>query len=121
VAQGGRDTGPRLVDAELPLDAITVPLAAEIESLQPFGAMNREPVFCAYHVHAAGRPRLTGAGDRHLMFYAASDRTSVRAVAFNQADSHGLLDGPVDLAFVLRRGTGPEPVEIHVREIAPSS
>jgi len=119
-AQKGSPAGPRLVDAELPIDAITLPLATEIESLQPFGMGNQEPLFCAFGVRAAGRPRRGGGGDKHLFFYAACQRTSVRAVAFNQASSQKLLTGPVDLAFHLRRGTGPERVEIHVREIAAS-
>jgi len=111
---------PREVDAELPLEALTVPLAHEIERLQPFGHGNEEPVFGAFGLRLAGRARRMGAGDRHLVFHAASDRTSVRAVAFGQADKEALLKEPFDLAFVLRRGEGPEPLEIHVREIAPA-
>jgi hypothetical protein len=61
-----------------------------------------------------------GMGDRHLVFHAASERTSVRAVAFGQADKVDLLSGRFDLAFVVRRGEGPEPLEIHVREMVPA-
>jgi single-stranded-DNA-specific exonuclease len=106
------------VDAELPLEAIHAPLAREIDLLRPFGAGNREPLFCAYGLRAAGRPRRAGSDSGHLVFYAATDRTSVRAVAFGQAGQEPLLDGRFDLAFVLRPAAeGPEPVEIHVREI----
>ncbi|MHC4547255.1 MAG: single-stranded-DNA-specific exonuclease RecJ [Planctomycetota bacterium] len=118
-AQGSAPAGPREVDAELPLDAVSLPLAAEFESLRPFGTGNEEPLLCAFDVRAAGRPRRTGPGDRHLTFYAATDRTSIRAIAFNQADFEPLLQGRFDLAFVLRRRAGPEAVEIHVREIVP--
>ena len=62
-----------------------------------------------------------GTQDRHLSFFAANDRTSVRAVAFNQADRESLLDNSVDLSFVLRGRSGPDPVEIHVRKMLPSS
>jgi single-stranded-DNA-specific exonuclease len=116
--QGGAGDGPVEVDAELPLEAIHAPLAHEIDSLRPFGAGNREPLFCASGLRAAGRPRRTGAESGHLVFYAATDRTSVRAVAFGQADRESLLEGRFDLAFVLRPvAEGPDPVEIHVREI----
>jgi single-stranded-DNA-specific exonuclease len=118
IAQGEQPPPVRDVDAELPIDAITGPLAAEIESLRPFGTGNEEPLFCAFGVRVAGRPRRVGNDESHLTFYAASDRTSVRAVAFNQAAQAGLLSERVDLAFVLRRRAGPEPVELHIREIA---
>lgn len=118
--QAADGPGPLEVDAELPLEAIHAPLAQEIELLRPFGAGNREPLFCAYGLRAAGRPRRTGADSGHLVFYAATDRTSVRAVAFGQADREPLLAGRFDLAFVLRTvADGPEPVEIHVRDIRP--
>ncbi len=120
-AQGANEQGPREVDAELPIDAISAPLAAEIESLRPFGSANPEPLFCAYGVRAAGRTRRTGNQSRHLSFFAASRRASVRAIAYNQADHEELLQEPFDIAFVLRRPRmGREKVELHVREIAPS-
>jgi len=115
--QGAAGARPRPVDAELPLDAISLPLAAEIDTLQPFGFGNEEPVFCAFNVRAAGRPRRTGHGDRHVTFYAATERSSVRAVAFHQPDIEARLGGAFDLSFVLRRRSGPEPVEIHVRDL----
>jgi single-stranded-DNA-specific exonuclease len=118
-AQGSEPAGPREVDAELPLDAVSAPLAAEIETLQPFGTGNPEPVFCAFGVHAAGESRRTGPGDRHLAFHAATDRSSVRAVAFGRAGDESLIAGRFDLAFVLRRRSGADP-EIHVREIVPA-
>ena len=118
--QGPTPDVPTQVDAELPIDAISTPLAAELELLGPFGSGNREPLFCAYDVRAAGRTRRIGQEDRHLSFYAASDRNSVRAVAFNQGEQEDLLAQRFDLAFVLRRREGSDPVEIIVREIVPA-
>jgi single-stranded-DNA-specific exonuclease len=114
------EPGPREVDAELPLEAITGPLAAELEMLRPFGTGNHEPVFCAYGLRRAGRSRRTGNEERHLNFYAASSSASFPAVAFNQADSEEKLEAPFDLAFVVRRRNGPEPVELVVRDIVPT-
>jgi len=119
-AQGAAEPETKEVDAELPLEAIHVPLAREIDSMRPFGASNREPLFCAYGLRLAGRPRRTGADGEHLVFYAATERTSLRAVAFKQAAKEPLLGGRFDLAFVLRLSEGPEPLEMHVREIAVS-
>jgi len=49
------------LDAELPLDAITPELFDVLRSLQPFGAGNPEPVFCASGVKLATIPSVRGA------------------------------------------------------------
>jgi single-stranded-DNA-specific exonuclease len=119
-AQGGGARGPRAVDAELPLDALTAPLLKEIELLEPFGPGNEEPLFCAFGVRAAGEPRRFGPAERQLAFYAATDRSSVRATAPVGLFPEEALGGTFDLAFfVRRREGGGEPVEIRVRELLP--
>jgi len=110
----------RIVDAEVPIDQIHQSLAAEISLLQPFGCDNQEPIFCAHGVRVAGKPRRVGADGQHLVFYAAGDRASWRAVAFKQADQRDLLRGPIDIAFTLRQRDDSEGVELHVREIHPA-
>jgi len=115
--QAPADPGPKLVDAELPIDAIHGPLAVEIDRFQPFGLGNEEPVFCAFGVRAAGRPRLVGQGERHLTFYAAGERRSVRAVGFNMAEKEPLLRAPIDLSYVLRTRDDADAFELQVREM----
>ena len=61
-----------------------------------------------------------GQNDRHLSFFAAGERTSVRAVAFNQGDELALLNDPVDISFVLRPSNSADAVELHVRKIVRS-
>jgi single-stranded-DNA-specific exonuclease len=119
-AQSSGDHLPSIVDAEVPIDQIHPSLAAEIALLQPFGCDNREPVFCARGVRVAGKPRRVGADGQHLVFFAAGERSSWRAVAFKQAQQAPLLRGPVDLAFTLRQRDDGEGVELHVREIHPA-
>jgi single-stranded-DNA-specific exonuclease len=119
-AQGGAAAGPKLVDAELPIDALTGPLAREITMLEPFGAGNEDPVFCAFDVRAAGEPRRTGPGENQLVFYAATDRSSVRATAPSGLFPEEALVGRFDIAFhVRRRGGLGEPCEIRIRELVP--
>jgi single-stranded-DNA-specific exonuclease len=119
-AQGDGARGAHVVDAELPLDALTGPLAREISSLEPFGPGNEEPLFCAFDVRAAGETRRTGPGDKHLVFYAATDRSSVRATAPIGLFREEALAGRFDLAFFVRKREGPgEPVEIRVRALVP--
>ena len=113
--------GPREVDAELPVDAVSVSLLQEVERLAPFGAGNREPVFAACGLRTAGKRRLVGSQGKHLSFYAAGERSALPAIAFNRAEDEPLLHAPFDMAFALRRGSGAEPVELHVRAILPAS
>ncbi|MGQ0613408.1 MAG: single-stranded-DNA-specific exonuclease RecJ [Planctomycetaceae bacterium] len=120
-AQEPGPSPPLEVDAELPIDAIHAALAGEIDRFQPSGTGNEEPVFCAFGVRAAGRTRLMGQAERHLGFFAAGERVSVRAIGFHMADQLPLLDAPFDLAFTLRPRDGPEGVEILVREILPAA
>jgi single-stranded-DNA-specific exonuclease len=120
-AQGGASAGPRPVDAELPIDAITGPLAAELDLLEPFGSGNEDPVFCAFDVRAAGEPRRTGQAENQLVFFAATDRSSVRATAPLGLFPEDALQGRFDIAFVVRKREGSgEPVEIRIRELVPA-
>jgi single-stranded-DNA-specific exonuclease len=119
-AQGGAAAGPKPVDAELPIDAITGPLASELELLEPFGSGNEDPVFCAFDVRAAGEPRRTGPSENQLVFFAATDRSSVKATAPLGLFPEAALKGRFDIAFVVRKREGPgEPVEIRIRELVP--
>jgi single-stranded-DNA-specific exonuclease len=116
-SQGQDDSDTTLVDAELPLDAIQPALARELELLEPYGASNREPIFFARGVRLAGKPRFVGKDGTHLIFFAAGDKSSWRAVAFKQAASAPLLDNPFDMAFCIRPREDREGLELHVREI----
>jgi len=119
-AQGGAASGPKPVDAELPLDALSGPLAAELEMLEPFGSGNEDPLFCAFDVRAAGEPRRTGPGERQITFYAATDRNSVKATAPLGLFPEDALKGRFDIAFFVRKREGPgEPCEIRIRELVP--
>ncbi len=116
--QGGTAHGPRIVDAELPLDALSAPLAAELEALEPFGSGNEEPLFCAFDVRAAGELRRMGPNENQLTFYAATDRSSVRATAPAGLFPEEALEGRFDIAFFVRKREGPgEPVEIRIRQL----
>ena len=62
-----------------------------------------------------------GYGEKHVTFFAASERNSVKAVAYHELIDEAHLRGRFDIAFVLRRRTGPEPVEIQIRQLVPAT
>jgi single-stranded-DNA-specific exonuclease len=78
---------PTLVlDAELPLSALTPGLLNDLDRLEPYGAENRRPLFLAGGLEVVGEPRKVGNGDRHLSFRVRQGGMSLKAIAFGMAD-----------------------------------
>jgi single-stranded-DNA-specific exonuclease len=79
---------PRVViDAEVPLSALTLGLLRDLAQLEPYGMDNRRPVFLAAGLQVVGAPVRVGGGERHLSFRVRQQQgTALRAIAFNMAD-----------------------------------
>jgi single-stranded-DNA-specific exonuclease len=78
---------PRLViDAEVPLSALTHGLLKELDRLEPYGAGNARPVFLAGDLEVLGTPRRIGNGERHMSFRVRQGGTDMRAIAFGMGD-----------------------------------
>jgi single-stranded-DNA-specific exonuclease len=78
---------PRLViDAEVPLAALTRGLLAALDQLEPYGSGNSRPVFLAGGLEVQGTPRRIGGGERHLTFRVHQQETAMRAVAFGMGE-----------------------------------
>lgn len=111
---------PRLVlDAEVPLSALTFGLLKDIDRLEPYGAENPRPRFLAADLTIDGVPRRIGQGERHLSFRVRQGDTRVRAVAFGMGDRLDDLmsvGGRCALAFTPRvnEWNGYRSVEIEV-------
>jgi single-stranded-DNA-specific exonuclease len=116
---------PRLVlDAEVPLSALTFGLLNEIDRLEPYGSENAKPVFLAGGLEIVGEPRRMGGGERHVQFRVRQGGTTIRAVAFGMADRLEELmcdGGRCCLAFtpVINEWQGYRNVEIHVTDWQP--
>lgn len=103
------------IEAEVPTASLSADLAAEVDSLRPFGQGNPEPVLASLGVSIAGAPRTIGSG-RSISFRLKTGNGSVRAVGFGMAAN--LLEiselgkaGRLDLAYKLgrdARGGGAE-------------
>lgn len=116
---------PRIVlDAEVPLSALTLSLLKDIDRLEPYGASNPRPKFLATHLSIDGTPKKMGEGEHHLSFRVRQGDTKMRAVAFGMGDRLEELmsaGGSCCLAFSpqLNEWEGRRSVEMHVLDLRP--
>jgi single-stranded-DNA-specific exonuclease len=117
--------GPRLViDAEVPLAALTPGLLESIKLLEPYGAGNPQPLFLAGDLQVIGEPRRVGGGERHLSFRVRQGSRDLRAIAFGMGERCAELmsaEGKCCLAFTpkINEWQGWRSVELEVRDLQP--
>lgn len=75
----------RRYDLELSPGEINLELADALESLAPFGAANRQPVFCIRGLRLEGTPRLVGAAEEHVQVKFQADGAPIGAIWFRGA------------------------------------
>ncbi len=94
------------VDCRLPLDRISEKLLAEIESLQPFGEQNPEPLFLAENVRVTSCFLINGRHEKMALDQGAGPAgTGINAIRFNvPADQQGRKHFS-RVVFRLRRDT----------------
>lgn len=122
----GGAPAPRLVlDAEVPLSALTFGLMRDLDKLEPYGAGNPRPRFLAAGLKVEG-PRLIGAGDakKHMDFKVRQGDTTIRCVAWNMSDRLDELlsaGGDVCLAFTpkINEWKGSRKIELQVVDLKP--
>jgi single-stranded-DNA-specific exonuclease len=113
-----------ILDAEIPLSALTYGLMRDINRLEPYGAANPRPKFLASGLQVVGQPRRMGNGERHLNFRVRQGTTTLRAVAFGMGERLDELmsaAGECCLAFTPRvnEWQGFRSVEIEVLDLTP--
>lgn len=114
---------PRLViDAEVPLSALTLGLLRDLDRLEPFGQENARPLFLAGGVQVVGTPRRVGTGERHLRFQVRQERTSLWCIGFGMGERLDELmsaEGRCALVFTpqLNEYQGYRSVQLEVRDL----
>ena len=126
------DLEPTLnIDAELALDSITPELFAALQKLEPFGAGNHEPVFCARAARLSAPTKVLK--EKHVRMKLCPSQTSAastgwrRALTYNamgwrlaeRAQSEKLLPGDLlDIAFNIGHNDHPEfgGIELSLRD-----
>jgi single-stranded-DNA-specific exonuclease len=92
---------PKLrLDAELPMEDISLSLLEMQEMLEPYGMGNSQPVFAARRVTPTSVPRVLR--ERHLRLEFRAGRRFIHAIYFRGAEET-LPTPPWDVAFTLER------------------
>jgi len=112
-------TAELMIDAEVPISALTLEALNQMNKLAPFGQANPRPTFCAVGLTLDEPPKKIGGGGRHLSLKLTQHRNSIRAVSFGNADwaeELERIDGPIDVAFrpVVNEFRGRRNVELQV-------
>jgi single-stranded-DNA-specific exonuclease len=113
---------PQLViDAEVPLAALTSGLIEALTQLEPFGAGNPQPLLLAGGLQVIGTPKRVGAGERHLSFRVRQQVKELRAIAFGMGERAEELmskQGQCCVVFTpkINEWQGYRSVELEVRD-----
>jgi single-stranded-DNA-specific exonuclease len=75
-----------VIDAEIPLDVLSIPVVAEIEKLEPHGISNPRPLFLSSNLEVVGEPRLVGEKKDHLQLRFRQGSAVFKAIAWNQGE-----------------------------------
>ncbi len=111
------------VDATLTMQDITQELYGDIESLEPFGQMNKVPIFISRDVRARD-VKFVGRKDNHVRFRAFQGNQYRNVIGFNLAHAFQSIDAsePVDIVYELRRNTwgGRNSIEMKLLDLRSS-
>ena len=108
------------VDATLTMQDISQETFKEIESLEPFGQMNKVPIFISREVRARD-VKFVGREDNHVRFRAFQGNQFRNVIGFNLAHAFQSIDAnqPVDIVYEMRRNTwgGRDSIEIKLLDL----
>lgn len=112
---------PKLrLDAELPMEDISLSLLEMQELLEPYGMGNSQPVFAARTVTPVAAPRILK--ERHLRLDFRAGRRLVQAIYFRGAEE-ALPRPPWDVAFTIERNefNGRSDAQMQIVAIRPAA
>ncbi|MCD4780433.1 MAG: single-stranded-DNA-specific exonuclease RecJ [Candidatus Omnitrophica bacterium] len=89
------------IDGELTLSIISMDLVSMVETMQPFGEGNPQPLFCSFGLNLRGEPRVMGR--ETLKFYVTDGRATLSVIGFGMAKYKDLLvtGKKFDIAYFL--------------------
>ena len=75
-----------LIDAEVPLAALTLRAVEELDRLEPYGIGNSKPLFVASRLEVVGQPGIVGAQKNHLQLRVRQDDVIMKVIGWNMAE-----------------------------------
>jgi single-stranded-DNA-specific exonuclease len=82
-----------LIDAEVPLGALSLRVVEEMERLEPYGVGNPKPLLLAGQLEVVGQPRVVGDQQNHLQLRVRQGSVVMRAIGWSLAE-RGKALGP---------------------------
>jgi single-stranded-DNA-specific exonuclease len=111
-----------LINAELPLDDISMQFYQIIAQMEPFGPENMRPLFIAKEVRDTGYSKLVK--DLHISFNVTQGKNSVRGIGYNMPEHINIVKSgnPFDIVFQLQLNEwqGNQSVQMQVIDIKAS-
>ncbi len=107
------------IDSEIPLSSLSEDLVKFIETLEPFGEGNPEPVFCSRRLTVKSSPVVLGKDT--LKFWVTDGRSTVPAVGFGMGKMKELFDinSTIDLVYHLSMDewNGTSSISLKIKDI----
>jgi single-stranded-DNA-specific exonuclease len=110
------------IDACIHLDTINAGLMSFLDSLEPFGNQNKQPVFCSEKVRVLSK-RTVGHDGAHLKMMLEQDGKPFDSIGFRLGELAAGLPDTVDVAYHLERNNylGYETLQLRVVDIRPAN
>ena len=113
-----------LIDAEVPLGALTLRVVEEIERLEPHGIANPRPLLLATDLEVAGLPRKVGGQKQHLQVRFKQGGHELKAIGWNMAARAQALTPGSRCSVVfhpsINEWNNRRDVQLEIRDIAPA-
>ncbi len=113
-----------VIDAFLEPDDVSKELLDWLDRMQPFGAGNREPIFCMRNLRKAQPFSYVGKEKTHLKIYLEKNGRVFDCIGYNMKDFEGMLSSSdsFDIVFtpVLNGWYGGKYIQLNLKDIRPA-
>ncbi len=110
-----------MIDAEVQLGQLTLPVVEWIEALEPYGIGNPQPILSAEGVRVIGQPKVIGKEKNHVRIRFAQGGTTQSAVGWNMAERFGNLAPGTECAVAFRPSVnewnGRREVQLEIKDL----
>jgi single-stranded-DNA-specific exonuclease len=114
-----------VIDAEVPLGVLSVPVVNEIEKLEPHGMGNPRPLLLASQVRIMGEPRIVGELKNHLQLRMVQGNSQIKAIGWNMAEKARELTANTSCSIVfhpsINEWNGRRDVQLELKDLVVES